>query len=353
MDLDNKVSRIDDELKLLKNEIKQVLLEIQEHALNAQNPFAGTFQTAPAVQRSEIQDRVAADTPATASASEPVPTPAPPQYPVAPQGPAPGPYWPQPAPASGAVGPQVIGPAYQTQQPYQAQQPPEPPVESPPPVQASGRADGTSVSAGRPSKPPTPATESPTIPEPPVESPLLVQASGRDDGQHSEPEEAVAQGEPYSQFPGPKAVARLDSSDRPTVPESPAKHSATPEGERRTSTAAPVSKQESPDYTDLVMISGLAQWTDRVLRKGGREYLESLLDVTEMTGRTSSGLKEIVLAFVDLLDKKDSTTRISAKEMVSLLAQLDAIMGIRSSTDARLHALLLQEDLEVFPLIQP
>ena len=125
MDLDNKVSRIDDELKLLKNEIKQVLLEIQEHSLNAQNPFAGTFQTAPAVQMSEIQDRVAADTHATASASEPVPTPAPPQYPVptpappqypvAPQGPAPGPYWPQPAPAIGAVGPQAIGPAYQMQ----------------------------------------------------------------------------------------------------------------------------------------------------------------------------------------------------------------------------------------------
>ena len=295
---------------------------------------------------------------------------------------------------------------------------PEPTAESPPPVQASGRDDGTSVSAGRPSKPPTPATISPTIPEPPAESPPPVQAGGRYDGtsvlesqrskpttpatesptipepgqglrqstvnhintvdkaldrdygQHGEPEEAVAQGEPYSQVPGPEAVARLDSSDRSTVPESPAaepdewdavaesgepapKGSATPEGERRTSTAAPVSKQESPEYTDLVMISGLAQWTDRVLRKGGREYLESLLDVTEMTGRTSSRLKEIVLAFVDLLDKKDSTTRISAKEMVSLLAQLDAIMGIHSSTDARLHALLLQEDLEVFPLIQP
>ena len=41
MDLNGRVDRMDEELKLLKNEIKQVLLEVQEHVLNVQSPFAG------------------------------------------------------------------------------------------------------------------------------------------------------------------------------------------------------------------------------------------------------------------------------------------------------------------------
>ena len=41
MDLTNRVDRMDEELKLVKNEIKQVLLEIQEQVLNTQNPFSG------------------------------------------------------------------------------------------------------------------------------------------------------------------------------------------------------------------------------------------------------------------------------------------------------------------------
>lgn len=39
MDLNSRVDNMDEEMKLLKNEIKQVLLEIQEQVLNAQNPF--------------------------------------------------------------------------------------------------------------------------------------------------------------------------------------------------------------------------------------------------------------------------------------------------------------------------
>ena len=41
MDINKRVDHMDEELQLLKNEIKQVLLEIQEHVLNIQNPFSG------------------------------------------------------------------------------------------------------------------------------------------------------------------------------------------------------------------------------------------------------------------------------------------------------------------------
>ena len=41
MELNTRVDHVEEELKLLKNEIKQVLLEVQEHVLSAQNPFVG------------------------------------------------------------------------------------------------------------------------------------------------------------------------------------------------------------------------------------------------------------------------------------------------------------------------
>ena len=65
MELDTKVDRMDEELKLLKNEMKQVLLEIQERVLNAQNPFAGSFITSAAEQKPGVQAQDPAGQPAT------------------------------------------------------------------------------------------------------------------------------------------------------------------------------------------------------------------------------------------------------------------------------------------------
>ena len=54
MDLNNRVDSMDEELKLLKNEIKQILLDIQEHVLSVENPFSGAgasaFAAAPAAR---------------------------------------------------------------------------------------------------------------------------------------------------------------------------------------------------------------------------------------------------------------------------------------------------------------
>ena len=53
MDLNNRVDAMDEELKLLKNEIKQILLDIQEHVLSVENPFSGpsVFAAAPAARQ--------------------------------------------------------------------------------------------------------------------------------------------------------------------------------------------------------------------------------------------------------------------------------------------------------------
>ena len=64
---------------------------------------------------------------------------------------------------------------------------------------------------------------------------------------------------------------------------------------------------------DLVTIAGLAQWTDRALRKGGEEYVEALLDVSEATGRLSNGLRETLFSFVRLLGDGNGGHRLTAR----------------------------------------
>ena len=100
-------------------------------------------------------------------------------------------------------------------------------------------------------------------------------------------------------------------------------------------------------------MAGLALWTDRVLRRaGGREYVESLLEVSEITGRLTPKLKQVLLIFVRLLSREDSEVPITAREIVSPVAQLDAMLGMGSGDDTRLLTLLMQEELEGFPSTQ-
>ena len=117
--------------------------------------------------------------------------------------------------------------------------------------------------------------------------------------------------------------------------------------------SAPI-EEEQQSVMNLVTIAGLAQWTHRVLNKVGRENLESILEVSELTGRIPKETKDVLLALVPLFEANESDEGdISAKEIVSLLAQLDGFLGHVSPADTRLFPFLLQDELEVFPLIQP
>ena len=113
-------------------------------------------------------------------------------------------------------------------------------------------------------------------------------------------------------------------------------------------------QEEEQSVMNLVTIAGLAQWTHRVLNKVGKENLESILEVSELTGRIPKETKDVLLALVPLFEAKETDEgEISAKEIVSLLAQLDGFLGHMSPADTKLFPFLLQDELEVFPLIQP
>lgn len=112
--------------------------------------------------------------------------------------------------------------------------------------------------------------------------------------------------------------------------------------------------QRSGDPTmDLITVAGLAQWAHGVLQRYGKEYLSAILEISQLTGRITKETQEIIMAITPLLESAATEKGISAKQIVSMLAQLDAFLGTVSASDSRLLPFLLQDEMEVFPLIRP
>ena len=103
---------------------------------------------------------------------------------------------------------------------------------------------------------------------------------------------------------------------------------------------------------DLATLASMVQWTHRVVQDTGAEYAATLFEISEMTGRLSSDLQQVLLAVVRLLNTEASGSTDSVAKAVTLLAQLDGLMGNTTRDDARLLPFLLRGDLEVLPLIQ-
>jgi hypothetical protein len=117
----------------------------------------------------------------------------------------------------------------------------------------------------------------------------------------------------------------------------------------------PLDRGTRPDAEtkiDLITIAGLAQWSDRALKKIGKENFETLMRVSELTGRISEETRNIILALVPLFEGKDDDEQISAKEIVSLLAQLDGLTAEGPMTDTRMVSFLLQDQMDFFPSVR-
>ena len=108
------------------------------------------------------------------------------------------------------------------------------------------------------------------------------------------------------------------------------------------------------DSMDLVTITGLLQWTSSALRKVGRDHLIFLLNLSEQTGRIPAHTREVLEAIVPLFEMANHRGEsLSVKQVISMMAQLDGFLGNVSANDTRLLPFLLQDELEVFPLIRP
>ncbi len=104
---------------------------------------------------------------------------------------------------------------------------------------------------------------------------------------------------------------------------------------------------------DLVTIAGLATWTDQVVAGMGSEHVEPLLEIAELRGSLSGQVKQIVLTLARLFDGRPKDSGPTAKDTISMLAQLEALSADRGSADLKLLSLLVQGDLEGAPSTPP
>lgn len=410
MDINNKVDHMDEELQLLKNEIKQVLLEIQEHVLNVQNPFSGggpgkndnyaaskPAPPEPVFTEPLIPEPVApTPAPAPAAATEinvttetaaPVAAaPAPAPAPVAPVGeyvpsmPAPPAY----APPANMGG--YSGPAYAP--------PPMPAMPSMPFIPPSG---GSGYSGPPPdsgdrdryrnmereldrdrkrSQDRDSETHENRSFEGRMERPFNADIPylSDDEGRSFEDADAVSFKRDGDSSPGsPREFADImaslkDEVGMPGLPPTVSSGKASGGDKQRKPGSGDVEggSLRPPGMVfnlpglnldgkavDLVTTAGLIQWSYSILEKVGTDNLFSILEVSALTGRIPQETRDILLSVIPIFEMAGKAENVTVKEIIATLAELDGFLGNISPEDTRLLPFLLQEEMDVFPLIRP
>ena len=153
----------------------------------------------------------------------------------------------------------------------------------------------------------------------------------------------------------PRAGKRPDETVRQVVPGASPKVARPVEPSEEKAAHGPGRKsgrQVGADI-DLATIAGLARWTYQVVDKVGRDNLEPLMEVSEIRGRLPDEVKAIVLTLARLFGSAAHDNGLTSREILSSLVQLDLLSGYGTADDAKLLPLLMQAEVEDFPLIRP
>ncbi len=280
MELNDKVTQMEDELKILKNELQAVLLDLRESFLNRENPFnqiAASLATAPIVINNPGQPEAAGGDPQAAptASAEPVPATA------------------------------VEEPAPETP----TSTPPPDEVNDMPPTQPSDRIPPDDSIDGR--------ALSMSDLDGPVIEPLLVEPAHR---------EKIAAADDLA----PEEVIR---AWRPVEGNNGAGN-----GSHGGNNGA---GNGSGAKMDLATISRLAGWVTESVRRLGGERTVAILDIAALMGYVDPDLKEILAKFVSPLPG-ESSIRPTTRDYLATLVELDKLLGRDSRSEVALLSILCQ-----------
>ncbi len=106
----------------------------------------------------------------------------------------------------------------------------------------------------------------------------------------------------------------------------------------------PVQADEPRNGTlDLTSIAGLARWADSAINRIGRRRIEAIVEIYRMTGHLSPGLDEVLLQLTQLADAEEPEGRITMRECIVVLVQLESLLGRGGRSETALLSLLLDE----------
>lgn len=289
MELTDKVTQLEDEIKILKNEIQAILLDLRESYLNSENPISRELPPLP-------EQHIVVSSPQQQSA-------------------------PLPPEAAGIVAsaPQQSGP-------------PQP--------EAAGDEEPEDVQAGQPESKPPAADEPPNAPEParqaaPAPEPLYEPAP-----KSPTPGPGLTAGsapvfEPAAVATDETAREEVTRAWRPMT-----------ETEVRGAFGGNGGNDGGHDgghsrQIDLATISSLADWVFGVVKRLGSERAESILDISEMVGFIEPELKGVLTKFIHP-DPGENEGKAMTRDYLTSLRELDSILGKATKFEIALLSILCQ-----------
>lgn len=329
MTMEKKVEGIEDEIKVLKGQIKETLTDIREHLLTyIENPFAASRE-APIIEVTAMHHKIVVQAPDEPHVQTALAAPAP----------APGPQAAQPeAPAAPVAAPVGVSPPVEAVQPS--------PQSAPAPAQQLGPAPQPAPQAA-PMPSPFSMLGIPGLePLPPLigngDIPDFPELGSNDHpGQESQsaPDESTDNGSERvggrprtaggGGGPGPKPSAKGDGSKA--------------DGMKRTG-------KDLEDTNALLTMFTLVPWLDGGIKRIGRKRMKTIVEVYASTGKLDDQMKESIMQIIGMDNSPDGArSKATIKECLSVLGELDNLLW-RNKLDpagAALMAMILDEKQSV------
>lgn len=136
------------------------------------------------------------------------------------------------------------------------------------------------------------------------------------------------------------AEEKEQPAERPTPPED------YPEPALKEALHKPQPQMARGEGLDLSSVLRLARWVGNGIRKVGRERLEKLLEIYHMAGYLSPNLKEVILKLIRLAEENEPTGKVTMKDCIMVLLQLDELIKEMPKSDLSLLSLLFDEEVE-------
>ena len=381
MTSDKRLETFQDELKLLKGEVRQVLLDLRAYVMQAETPIQELVlregrksddHDASQVQRLEREVKkmreasagnVSAPTAQTANSDEPVPTGAPRRGYAAAEVQS-GPGWPAPSQYPEALPPYYPPPVSRPQAEYppyqqaiqqalspevavpQPQERPAPEAAVPQPQERPTQ----EAAVPQPQERPAPEAAVPQPQERPTQEAAVPQPQERAAQEVAVPQQAEVAGTTAQQHRGrlseqdPAVSLKAGTEGGPSQTVSPIGQEGTQASSQ--GMAGALVSTEVDGSLDINLMTNLMHWTAVAKRRIGVKPLADLLELYIRSGHDSPGLRSMVLQICSMVEHTpaDSVGVESAHEYTDLMHQLHGIL-----TSGRAIVFVPQIDPETLP----
>ena len=92
--------------------------------------------------------------------------------------------------------------------------------------------------------------------------------------------------------------------------------------------------------TGLATLAGLTQWVDQTTQRIGKQRAEALVEGLHMMEHLPLGIRDFLLKFIQLSEAKEPQRRITTKDYLTILTQLEGLLGQGSTSEMALVSIL-------------